>query len=80
MKWVNHHRDYYSKDGFVPKGTPFELPDGEAPPHLSVDETGKMYQRPGGPPPTEIPPTVAAPGPTTMSEAGLKTKKSAADR
>lgn len=83
VKWVNHHLDYYSKDGFVHRGTPFQLPEGEAPPHLSVGEDGKTFINETV---AQIYPNVPVPGKdtgfeaTTMSEVGMAKKVKASDR
>jgi hypothetical protein len=83
VKWVNHHRDYYSADGFVPRGTIFELPEGVKPPHLSVGEDGKPVINPDL---AQVYPNVPVPGhdtgfeATTMSEVGMAKKVKASDR
>lgn len=69
-KWVNHHRGYFSKDGYVMPGMVFELPDGETPPPLSV-----LADSPEAAPPK--PNTVAAP--STMSEVAKNKKHLVAD-
>jgi len=83
MKWINHHRPYFSKDGYLPPGTVFELPDGEAPPHLSVDENGKPFINPNLAqtfPNTPVAGKGAGFEPVTMADVGMGKKQKASDR